>query len=282
MKSPIPKATGDDFVGRFREIVSDPTNLFIQRDSRAGLVQDNYVYLHNGLKVPFSGPFSYYESFSQILAINRGVHEPLEEFAFQQVLKQMPERPIMLELGAYWGHYSMWLKCVCPQAIVHLVEGDTENIKVGLANFEINKMTGKYIKGFVAEDQFEVDKYIRDEKLTKLNILHSDIQGFEVEMLHGSVESIKKKLIDYIFISTHSQELHNNVIDVLSHYGYKIEVAADYDNETTSFDGFVLSSSPDAKTVFNNFTPISRTKILDSRPEDIINYINNIFRQTCC
>jgi hypothetical protein len=39
--------------------------------------------------------------------LNRGVHEPLEEFVFQEVLKRLPEACAMIELGAYWGHYSM-------------------------------------------------------------------------------------------------------------------------------------------------------------------------------
>jgi hypothetical protein len=31
------------------------------------------------------------------------VHEPLEEYVFQEVLRTMPEAPMMLELGAYWA-----------------------------------------------------------------------------------------------------------------------------------------------------------------------------------
>lgn len=53
------------------------------------------MYLHNGLKVPFAGNDSYYGGFSSILVMNRGVHEPLEEFVFQQVLKRLPALPNM-------------------------------------------------------------------------------------------------------------------------------------------------------------------------------------------
>lgn len=97
------KAEPDDFISRFREIVSDPLNLLIQRDPRAGFVDGNYVYLHNGLKVPISGPYAYYGGFSVIFSINRGVHKPVEEFVFQEPLNRFPSSPIMLELGAYWG-----------------------------------------------------------------------------------------------------------------------------------------------------------------------------------
>ena len=110
------KADSNDFLGRFREVVSDPLNLVIQKDPRAGFIEEGFVYLHNGLKVPLSGNYAYYGQFSWILVINRGVHEPLEEFVFQEVLKRLPNSPLMIELGAYWAHYSMWLKLVHPDA----------------------------------------------------------------------------------------------------------------------------------------------------------------------
>ena len=50
----------------------------------------------------------------------------------------MPEAPVMIELGAYWAHYSMWLKSVRPQARVVMVEPDREHIAVGGANFQRN------------------------------------------------------------------------------------------------------------------------------------------------
>ena len=104
------KARWNDFPGRFREILSDPLNLLIRRVPHAGLVDGNLVYLHNGLHVPWAGPNAYYGRFSLIFVLNRGVHEPLEEFVFQEVIDRLPSAPRMLELGAYWGHYSMWLK----------------------------------------------------------------------------------------------------------------------------------------------------------------------------
>ena len=62
------KAGPNDFLGRFREIISDPLNILIKRNSFAGMVDKHgYVYLHNGNKVPLSGENSYYGSFSNIL-----------------------------------------------------------------------------------------------------------------------------------------------------------------------------------------------------------------------
>lgn len=272
------KAKGDDFMGRFREIVSDPLNLVIRRDPRAGFVDDNLVYLHNGLKVPISGPNAYYGEFSSILVINRGVHEPLEEFVFQELIKQLPTSPVMLELGAYWGHYSMWLKVARSNATVHIVEPKQQNLNAGKNNFKLNGFTGEFTLAFVGKDQFKVDKYLAERNIQKVDILHSDIQGYEVEMLESCFNSLAKQCIDYIFISTHSQQLHHDVQSQLVDFNYKVEISSDFDSETTSFDGFIFASSPSKEPVFRQFRPMSRIQIEEAPPALLIEYLSNIMR----
>ena len=56
--SPVPKARPEDHLGRHREIVSDPLNLFIRRVPDAGFVQNRLVTLHNGHRVAWRGPES--------------------------------------------------------------------------------------------------------------------------------------------------------------------------------------------------------------------------------
>lgn len=57
----------------------------------------------------------------------------------------------MLELGAYWGHYSMWLKATHPKASVHMVEPESEslNIRAGRENFARNNLEGTFLEEFV-------------------------------------------------------------------------------------------------------------------------------------
>ena len=176
-----PKAEAGDFLGRFREIVADPLNVFIERVPLAGhLLSDGTVVLHNGNRVPSAGDKAYYGTFSYILIINRGVHEPLEEYVFQEVMKIMPEQPTMLEMGAYWAHYSMWMKKLRPQANVHMVEPNEQNIEIGRNNFALNQYTGEFVQAFVGLGHFEVDRYLQEKGIRKLDILHSDIQSFEL------------------------------------------------------------------------------------------------------
>lgn len=261
---------GSDAKDRFREILSDPLNLLIERDPMAGVVLGGLVKLHTGVVVPNSGRGSYYGRFSEILIFNRGVHEPLEEFAFQEVVKVIGSAPVMLELGAYWGHYSMWLKKSRPNSDVYLVEPDPANLEAGIANFSRNGLKGTFINATVGEDHFEVDQFIKEKGLDKLDILHADIQGAEVSMLKGCERTLGEGKITYCFISTHSQELHSQVLNKLRPAGFRIEASADFDKETTSCDGLVFAVHESAPVVLDDFQYLGREQISKSSPDAIL------------
>jgi hypothetical protein len=274
------KSTPDDFLGRFREVISDPLNLLIQKVSLAGVVENNEVYLHNGNLVPLNGAGAYYGKFSELLVLNRGVHEPLEEYVFQELLKHLPETPLMIELGAYWGHYSMWLKKLRPKSTTILVEPDPANFLSGLKNFDRNGYEGEFIESFVGYDQLEIDEFLSSRSMGHLDILHADIQGYEVQMLDGCQKSLKGCLIDHLFISTHSQELHMKTVSEIERVGYVVEVSSDFDNDTTSYDGFVFASSPCTKKLFEGFTPLGRTSIVESVPDRLLTTLLEIKHAT--
>lgn len=264
----------NEYLSRFREVVSDPLNNLINRVPAAGYRENNFIILHNGNKIPYG---CYYGNFSDILIINRGVHEPLEEFCFQELLKILNDTPIMIELGAYWAHYSMWLKKIKPSASCILVEPDVANLKIGEVNFSLNGYTGTFINQFVSKTGFKVEDYMKNAKIQKLDVLHSDIQGYEIEMLEDTSHALNNKLIDYLFISTHSNNLHYQALSFLSSKGYRIEVSSDLENHTTSLDGFILASSPLVLPVFpKGFSPLGRVDICKSNSNDLLQYLNKI------
>lgn len=274
---------GVSYLERYREIVSDPINLLIKRIPEAGYVDKNgCVILHNGNRVPIEGKLAYYDSFSNILIINRGVHEPLEEYCFQQVIEKIKlesptlPHPTMIELGAYWAHYSMWLMKEFPKAKCYLVEPELDHITCGKNNLEINKFQGEFINDFVGSKGFQLDKFVSERNLIAINILHSDIQGYEIEMIDGAKNSLQKKMIDYVFISTHSQDLHSSVINKLTNYGYRVDVSSDYENHTTSCDGFILATSPKVSPVFKSFTPLGRLEIARATPKTLVNSVSSV------
>lgn len=268
------KAAPGDFPGRFREIISDPINLLIERHPMAGCLVEDKVVLHNGVLVPVSGPYSYYGDFSNILVFNRGVHEPLEEFVFQEVLKILPKAPSMLELGAYWGHYSMWCQKLRPEAKNFLVEPETINLDAARRNFDFNGFQGTFIQSMVGRGHFLVDDFFTWQGTSELTILHSDIQGYEMEMLEGAVDSFNQKKINYVYVSTHSNALHTSCCNYLKEMGYRIEVESDFETDSTSFDGLIFASSPNVEPVFKNFGALGRLAIAKSTPQEVLANLN--------
>lgn len=186
----------------------------------------------------------------------------------------------MIELGAYWAHYSMWLKKMKPRAQVILVEPEAAYLDAGRANFERNGFKGEFIKAFVGTGKFEVDDFFRNRKIKSLDILHTDIQGYETEMLLGAGDVLARRRVRYLFISTHSQAIHTGVVSALQQTGYRVEISSDFDNQTTSFDGFVFASSPDVEPVFGAINVLGRDEIAKSGPAGILKSIADIQSRT--
>ncbi len=273
-----PKAGGADLLGRFREVIADPINLLIERVPFAGAVHANEVCLLNGNRVPVSGNDAYYGMFSQLLVVNRGVHEPLQEYVFQELLKRLPQAPQMIELGAYWAHYSMWLQKVRPQAKNIMVEPNPAGLAVGRSNFTRNGFVGEFIQAAVARAAWQVDPFLQSRAIGQVDILHADIEGFEVEMVEGATMALRKARIDYLFISTHSQQRHHEIIRRLKEFDYRIEVSSDFDHETTSYDGLIFASSPRTKPMFTDFVTIGRATRAIASPDVLLQTLDKIRR----
>ena len=155
------KAEADDLLGTFREIVSDPLHRLIRRHRQAGMIHEGMVILHNGNVVPIGGNNAYCGRFSDILVINRGVHEPLEEYVFQQLCGKTPANlpgnaGARLVLGALL-HVAQ--EKTIPTATTFMVEPDFHNLDVGKDNFHTNGMTGSFINASVGKGKFAVDDF---------------------------------------------------------------------------------------------------------------------------
>jgi hypothetical protein len=261
------------FLERYRDIVSDPLNLLIARHPEAGRIEEGFVHLHNGLRVRWAGEGAYYGPFSEILVINRGVHEPLQEYVFQQLLKQIGPQPSMIELGAYWGHFSMWLKAARPEATVILVEPDAAHLESGRLNFRTNAIRGDFIQALVGGNGFKVDAFLQDRSMDHLDILHADIDGAEVEMVAGASDAFAARRIDYAFISTHGSDRHQQVREALERFGYRVEVASDSEGQTTSFDGLIFATSPEVAPLFSAFSLFGRDRIQFAPPAELLAFL---------
>lgn len=224
-------------------------NAFIPRVETAGRVVDGYMIMHNGIKVCANGYYG--TGMRELLIENRGCHEPQEERVFQEVLKWLPQRATMLELGAAWGFYSLWFhkSVAAPRCI--LVEPDKMNLDYGKANFSANKMVADFEWAAIGDKESiadglkttTVDTLAHEKGIERIHILHSDIQGYELAMLQGAKKSFDDGKIDFVFISTHTPELHNACRSFL--LGRKFIILADVDLDNTySWDGVIVAVRP--------------------------------------
>ena len=234
---------------RINEVIECPDNAYITRVPDAGKLINGQVVMHSGIRV--GGLGCYGAGMLNMLIENRGVHEPQEERAFGAILPHLAAGSTMLELGAYWAYYSLWFSKTVKDSRCFLVEPLSENLRSGEINFQINNAKGGFTQAFV--DSFEgkdregrrctaVDPFCARNKIEHLAILHADIQGAEVNMLQGAKTILGQKAVDWIFISTHSNQLHYDCIDVLESYGYVIAASADL-VETYSVDGLIVAKA---------------------------------------
>ena len=95
-------------------------------------------------------------------------------------------------------------------------------------------------------------------------------ESFELEMLEGCEDLLPRSAVDYLFISTHTQTLHLEVVRRLQAAGYRIEVSSDFESQTMSFDGLVFASSPKVAPVLAGFVAPARARIGAFEPDELV------------
>jgi hypothetical protein len=238
------------WIERIRKVKVSSDNAKIKPVAGAGMLLEGKLMMHNGLVID---PMSYYGApVMRMLMENNAIHEPQEEYVFQEVLTYMPQGAVMIELGCYWGFYSMWFASKVKEGRNFLIDNQ-DGISRAKRNFEMNELTATFMTGYIGKDNpsssipvTNVDRICQEQGISFIDILHSDIQGYELEMLQTMPNLISKRAIGFIFISTHSQELHYDCIDYLKANGYEILCHADIE-ESFSEDGLIVAKDPSYK-----------------------------------
>jgi hypothetical protein len=106
-------------------------------------------------------------------------------------------------------------------------------------------------------DSVCIDDFVIAHDLFFVHILHSDIQGAEYAMLLGAEKTIAAHKLGYIFVSTHSDDIHNRCLSFLQAHNFNI-VASHTVEESYSFDGLIVAKSSDIKGV--EFVAVSKRK----------------------
>lgn len=236
--------------------VSNAGQVFIENGKRLQL-------MHNGIKIPAD---CYYGSWmTEIIKYLQGHHEPQEEKAFNEILKEIPAGATMIELGSYWAYYSMWFAKTITAAHNYMVEPGKSALKVGQKNFELNNLHGTFINAFIGNTsktlesgalQTCVDDIIERYQIPYVYMVHSDIQGAEYDMLIGCSHALEQNKIGYFFISTHGNEIHKNCLEFLKAHNFHIIVQHTI-HESCSADGLIVARS----NLLNGIDSIEVTRI---------------------
>ena len=159
----------------------------------------------------------------------------------------------MLELGAYWAYYSLWFAKTVKDAQCFLVEPMSEKTSApARGTSRSTGPTGHFTQAFVGSSErtdregkrfVAVDPFCERNGIEHLAILHADIQGGEVGHARRRERLCSvRKAADWVFISTHSNKLHYECVEILKSYGYLIMASADLD-ETYSTDGLIVAKA---------------------------------------
>ena len=170
----------------------------------------------------------------------------------------------------------MWFLSKFPDATCVMVEPDENNLNVGMQNLSNNGLKAEFIKAFVSAEAFSIDNFLESRKDLSSIILHSDIQGFELEMLQSAERSLDSQTVKWAFISTHSAELHSSCLAFLRDSQYHIDVDSEPLEHSTSYDGFILARA-DSEPYFlgSDFSPMGRSEVLKSKPSEIIEQLSS-------
>lgn len=250
--------------------------------------------MHNGLLVKKNG----YQGEWQAKTIEdlRGNHEPQEEKVFYEVVQRVKPGGAMIELGSWWSYYSMWYLKATKNSKAICCEPDPENLVLGRANAALNKFEidkdiifypvaagakdGK-LEGFETEaDAYvdvevrSVDSIVKEQNVERLDILHIDIQGFELDALHGALQTIKQGKLRFLFVSTHHYAIsgdpmmHYKCLDFITKHGGHI-VAKHTVLESCSGDGLIVASFDPRDAGFTVQTSLQHTDDSLFRPSEM-------------
>jgi len=235
-------------------------------DHASGRVQ----VMHNGVLVEEG---CYYGAISgEIIRCLRGIHEPQEEAVFSALMKRLTDTgptdrpPTMIELGSFWAYYSLWFLNDFPTGNSICLEPDAHHLEVGKRNFAINERSGTFInaaigigggsiQGFVTETNpnpidlpsHDLDSLLTTCEIENVDLLLSDIQGYEVPLLIRASERLRTGAVRFLVVSTHdlsitgSATTHQQVLDILAWSGAHI-IAEHSVSESYSGDGLIVAS----------------------------------------
>ncbi|MFV0260033.1 MAG: FkbM family methyltransferase [Acidimicrobiales bacterium] len=251
--------------------ISCPDTTELARVPEAGTVVDRdgrrVQILHNGTVVEadgYCGPWM-----TEIIRELGGYHEPQEERAFAAIVDRLDPAPTIVEVGAFWAYYSLWVNHRWPDGRAVAVEPDPHNRALGERNAALNAMADRmtFLAGAAGSDHgatvrlaldsdptqsvespvMSLDGLRADGTVDRCDILHLDVQGAEYDALLGAREAIAAGALRFVVISTHhylfsgTPLTHSQCLQFVDDHGGHL-IAHHTVAESYSGDGLIVAS----------------------------------------
>lgn len=154
------------------------------------------------------------------------------------------EGQVVVDIGAQYGDYAILCSKVY-KAKVYTFEPLPENFKEITENIKLNGLNERQIQAFNVAlgnkdkteilsysgemannfgegNRIEVEFRTLDSYKIKPDLMKIDVEGFELDVLEGAIETIKK-YHPKIIIETHSKELEKKTKEFLSRFDYRLK-----------------------------------------------------------
>ena len=246
--------------------------------------------MHNGLLVEEGGYFGAW--MAEIIRALRGHHEPQEEHVFARIVERLRAdasgQQTMIEFGSHWTFYGLWFCKELAGARAVGLEPDPAFLEVGRRNAALNDLTDRvtFVHGavggqpgetleFVAESdgqphqvaQHDLASLMRDHDLDHVDLVLSDIQGFESVLLDRARGDLVAGRVRFLIVSTHHRAIsgdpltHQKALRLLVDAGAHV-IAEHSVSESFSGDGLIAVSFDPRDRDFT--VPVSHARSVDS------------------
>jgi FkbM family methyltransferase len=229
--------------------------------------------MHNGVLVEEGGYYG--DWMARIITALRGHHEPQEELVFDAMVTRLAATtgsgggaPVMVELGAFWAYYSLWLCHQIPGARAYGIEPDPAYLEVGRRNVGLNDLADRVVLEsgvvgaapgstlqFSAESdgverpvvQYDLASLMQEHDLDHVDLVLSDIQGWELLFVERALPLLRQGRVRFLLVSTHHHSIsgdaltHQKVRDLLVGAGATL-IAEHSVGESASGDGLLAVS----------------------------------------
>ena len=229
-----------------------------------GKIFDGIQYLFDGSSIIYPHGS---DKVHNIYRLTRGAPEPEEIYLFLKLIKKVKKNGVMLEIGAGQGFYSLIASNYLTRGKLILVEANPRFIQMLNQNMVLNKLQNRWIivqkvitnsdnryikfrefgyassihkKGQYQVESATIDNLVKQFNLLRINIVHMDIQGEELNALYGMEKLLKAKNIDIIMIGTHDVKLHQDCEKFLISKNYPIIFSKDL-TKCSSYDGILIA-----------------------------------------